>query len=145
VCLCLLPVFAICGVVPWILFHSVIVDMADNGHPRSSVITRVKIHTHAHRTVVWHLLWLRNFLQCRIMFYCSWGFCVWKIIWAVFGARGLVVRVTGYRSRDPGFVSRRYQIFWEVVGLERGSNGLVSITEKLLEWKSSGSGSRKRD
>jgi hypothetical protein len=34
---------------------------------------------------------------------------------------GLVVRVHGYRSRGPGFDSRRYQIFWEVVSLERGS------------------------
>jgi hypothetical protein len=32
---------------------------------------------------------------------------------------GLVVRVSGYRSISPGFDSRRYQIFWEVVGLER--------------------------
>jgi hypothetical protein len=55
----------------------------------------------------------------------------------------LVVRVRGYRSRGPGFDSRRYQIFWEVVGLERGPLSLVTITEKLLEWKSSGSGSRK--
>jgi hypothetical protein len=56
---------------------------------------------------------------------------------------GLVVRVPGYRSRCPGFDSRRYQMFWEVVGLERGPLSLVSITEELLEWKSSGSGSRK--
>jgi hypothetical protein len=55
----------------------------------------------------------------------------------------LVVRVPGYRSRNPGFDSRRYQIFWEVVGLERGQLSLVRITEELLEWKSSGSGSRK--
>jgi hypothetical protein len=34
---------------------------------------------------------------------------------------GLVVRVPGYRSRGPGFNSRRYQIFWEVVGLERAT------------------------
>jgi hypothetical protein len=54
-----------------------------------------------------------------------------------------VVRVTGYRSRGPGFDSRRYQMFWEVVGLERGPLSLVSITEELLERKSSGSGSRK--
>jgi hypothetical protein len=54
-----------------------------------------------------------------------------------------VVRVPGYRSRGPGFDSRRYQIFWEVVGLERGPLSLVRITEELLEWKSSGSGSRK--
>jgi hypothetical protein len=53
---------------------------------------------------------------------------------------GLVVR-----SRGPGFDSRRYQIFWKVVGLERGPLSLVSITEELLEWKSSGPGSRNRD
>jgi hypothetical protein len=53
---------------------------------------------------------------------------------------GLVVRVSGYRSRGPGFDSRRYQIFWEVVELERGPLSLVRITEELLEWKSSGSG-----
>jgi hypothetical protein len=29
------------------------------------------------------------------------------------------------------------------VGLERGPHSLVNITEELLEWKSSGSGSRK--
>jgi hypothetical protein len=43
----------------------------------------------------------------------------------------------GYRS---GFDSRSYQIFCEVVGLERGSLNLVSTIEELLEWKSSGSG-----
>jgi hypothetical protein len=57
--------------------------------------------------------------------------------------RGLVVRVPGYRSRGPGFDSRRYQIFLEIVGLERGPLSLVRIIEELLEWKSSGSGSRK--
>jgi hypothetical protein len=50
---------------------------------------------------------------------------------------GLVVRVPGYWSRGPGFVSRRYQIFREVVGLERGPLSLVSITEELLERKNS--------
>jgi hypothetical protein len=64
-------------------------------------------------------------------FYFPWPLC------------GLAVRVPGYRSRGPGFDSRRYQIFWEVVGLERDPLSLVSITEELLEWKSSGSGSRK--
>jgi hypothetical protein len=53
---------------------------------------------------------------------------------------GLVVRVPGYRSWGPGFHSRRYQIFWEVMGLERGQLKLVRITEELLEWKSSGFG-----
>jgi hypothetical protein len=38
------------------------------------------------------------------------------------------------------FDSRRYQIFWEVVGLERGPLSLVSTTEELLGRKGSGSG-----
>jgi hypothetical protein len=38
-----------------------------------------------------------------------------------------------------GFDSRRYQIFWEVVGLERGPLNLVSTIEELLGRKSSGS------
>jgi hypothetical protein len=58
---------------------------------------------------------------------------------------GLVVRVPGYRSRGPGFDSRRYQFFGEVVGLERGPLSLVRITEGLLEWKSSGFGLENRD
>jgi hypothetical protein len=39
--------------------------------------------------------------------------------------------------------SRGCQIFWEVVGLERGPFSLVRKSEEPLEWKSSGSGSRK--
>jgi hypothetical protein len=52
---------------------------------------------------------------------------------------GLVGRVPGYRSRGPRFDSRRYQILWEVVGLEWGPLSLVRIIEELLEWKSNGS------
>jgi hypothetical protein len=58
---------------------------------------------------------------------------------------GLVVRLPSYRSRGPGFVSRRYQIFPEVVGPERGPLSLVRIIEELLQWKSSGSGLENRD
>jgi hypothetical protein len=43
--------------------------------------------------------------------------------------------VPGYRSRGPGFYSQRYQIFWEVVGLERGPLSLVTTTEELLDRK----------
>jgi hypothetical protein len=57
---------------------------------------------------------------------------------------GLVFRVPGYKSRGPGFDSWRYQIFWDVVGLERGPLSLVRIIEELLEWKSSGSGLENR-
>jgi len=38
---------------------------------------------------------------------------------------GLVVRVSGYRYRGPGFDLRRYQIFRVVVGLEQGPLSLV--------------------
>jgi hypothetical protein len=43
-----------------------------------------------------------------------------------------------------GFVSRRYHIFWQVVGLERGPLSLVSIIEELLR-RNSGSGLESRD
>ena len=51
---------------------------------------------------------------------------------------GLVVRVSGYRYRGPGFDPRRYRIFWVAVGLERGPLSLVGLVrsiEELLEWK----------
>jgi hypothetical protein len=53
---------------------------------------------------------------------------------------GLVIRVPGYRPRSPGFHSQCYQIFWEVVGLERGPLSLVHTIEELLGRNSSGSG-----
>jgi hypothetical protein len=58
---------------------------------------------------------------------------------------GLVVRVSGYRSRGPGIDSRRFQIFWEAVGLELGPLSLVRTTEELLGRNSSGSGQQNRD
>jgi hypothetical protein len=39
-----------------------------------------------------------------------------------------------------GFDSRRYPIFWEVVGPELGPLSFVSTTEELFESKSSDSG-----
>jgi hypothetical protein len=44
---------------------------------------------------------------------------------------------------DSTLLNQRSQIFWEIVGLEGGPLSLVSITEELLEWTSSDSGSRK--
>jgi hypothetical protein len=46
---------------------------------------------------------------------------------------GLVVRVSGYRYRGLGFDSRRYQICWVIVGLERDPLSLVRSIEELLE------------
>jgi hypothetical protein len=43
------------------------------------------------------------------------------------------------------FDSRRYQIFWEVVGLERDQISLVNTIEELLLRKSSGSGLESRE
>jgi hypothetical protein len=47
--------------------------------------------------------------------------------------------------KRPGFGSRLYQIFLEVVGLERGPLSLMSTTEELLERKSSGTGLENRE
>jgi hypothetical protein len=47
---------------------------------------------------------------------------------------------SGLQIQRSGFDSRRYQIFWELVGLERGPLSLVSTIEKLLGRKRSGSG-----
>jgi hypothetical protein len=58
---------------------------------------------------------------------------------------GLVVRVPGYRSRGPGSISRAARFFRKVVGLERGPLSLVSITEEILERKSSDSGLENRE
>jgi hypothetical protein len=55
---------------------------------------------------------------------------------------GLVVRFPRFRFR---FASRHYQIFWEVVGLERGPLSLMSTSEELLERRSSGSGLENRE
>jgi hypothetical protein len=44
------------------------------------------------------------------------------------------------QNQRSGFDSRCYQIFWEVVGLERGPLSLVSTIEELLGRDSSGPG-----
>jgi hypothetical protein len=56
----------------------------------------------------------------------------WPPMW--FNSQSLWLQI-----QRSGFDSRHYQIFWEVVGLERGPLSLVSTTEKLLGRKSSGS------
>jgi hypothetical protein len=49
------------------------------------------------------------------------------------------------RIQRSGFDSRRYQIFWEVVGLERGPLSLVSTIEQLFGRKISGSSPDNRE
>jgi hypothetical protein len=60
---------------------------------------------------------------------------LWLIIIGNDRLCGLVVRVSGYRYRGPEFDSRRFQIFWEAAGLERGPLSLLRTTEELLERK----------
>jgi hypothetical protein len=63
------------------------------------------------------------------------------LVGEVFVTASGLVRVPGYRSRNPGFNSRCYQILWEVVGLERGPLSLVSKIEELLGRNTCTSGS----
>jgi hypothetical protein len=69
----------------------------------------------------------------------------WSLMATIHRLYGLVVRVSGYRSRGPEFDSRPYQIFWEIRGLERGPLSLVRTIEELMAWKSSSSGLENRD
>jgi hypothetical protein len=48
-------------------------------------------------------------------------------------------------TQRSGFHSRRYKVFGEVVGLERGLLSLASTIEELLGRKSSGSGLESRE
>jgi hypothetical protein len=58
---------------------------------------------------------------------------------------GLVVRVPRYRSRGSGIDSQRYQMFWKIVGLERGPLSLVRITEEIFKWETAAPGLENRD
>jgi hypothetical protein len=58
---------------------------------------------------------------------------------------GLLVRAPGYRAKGPGFDCQRYQLFWEVVGVERGLLSIVSATEELIARKRSCSGLENQD
>jgi hypothetical protein len=60
---------------------------------------------------------------------------VWKVYWPPLWSSSHSSWLQIQRSE---FDSRCYQIFWEVLGLERGPLSLVSTNEELLERKSSG-------
>jgi hypothetical protein len=113
-----------------------------------SLSTLFKFHFNAIPSISACVLQAVSFLVrvsvCLKMDQCGWkseflsNFCrsLPYLISALSGLCDLVVRVPGYRSRGPGFCSRRYQIFWEVVGLERGPLSLLSTIEELRPWGS---------
>jgi hypothetical protein len=94
---------------------------------------------------------------------CSGGRSFWlqngNVLWFLWGTNWIYVCYVE-ESRPPlwssgqssclqiqrsWFDSRRYQIFWEVVGLERGPFSLVSTIEELPGRKSRGSGLENRE
>jgi hypothetical protein len=78
-----------------------------------------------------------NMYQCLENEYLDWVYFrflrYWQPLWSSGPSSWLQIQ-------RCGFDSRRYQIFWEVVGLERGPLSLVSTIEELPERKSRGSG-----
>jgi hypothetical protein len=67
-------------------------------------------------------------------------FSVW-IMWPPLLSSG---HSSWLQIQRSGCDSRRYQIFWEVMGEERDPLSLVSTTEEIIQSKSSGSGPEKR-
>jgi hypothetical protein len=105
----------------------------------------------------WWIFIVRERLRYRTWYADSiwkWRICIYALSfpfwWQIRNIRVIVLdnrpplRSSGQspwlQIRRTGFDSRRYQIFWEVVGLERGPLSLVSTTEELLDKKGSGSG-----
>jgi hypothetical protein len=62
----------------------------------------------------------------------------WSLLWSIGQSPWL-------QTQRSGFDSRRYQMFWEVVGLERCPLIFVITTEELLRRKSNSSGLESRE
>jgi hypothetical protein len=73
--------------------------------------------------------WLQNGYVLCFLWGTNWSICYVEESRPPLWSSGKSSSLQIHRS---GFDSRRYQIFWEVVGLERGSLSLVSTTEELL-------------
>jgi hypothetical protein len=85
--------------------------------------------------------WLRcNSVSCTYICRCASMYaCLYRVsicMWPPLCSSG---QSSWLQIQSSGFDSRRYQIFWEVVGLERGPLSLVTTIEEVLERKSIGS------
>jgi hypothetical protein len=81
--------------------------------------------------------------DARISFYQQQVFIqLYYFIWPPLWSSG---QSSWLQIQRPRFDSRRYQIFWKVVGLERGPFSLMSTIEEVLGRKSSGSGLENRE
>jgi hypothetical protein len=94
-------------------------------------------------------LLLNNSHQKKMFFSRSCSNVFYLIFGLVIGRLGPSLWSSGQsfwlQIQRSGFDSRRYQIYWEVVGLERGPLSLVSTIEELLGRKSSGSALERRE
>jgi hypothetical protein len=72
--------------------------------------------------------------------YCIVAPCCKSLIYSLLIINRTVSVSSLLQIQRPGFDSLRYQIFWEVVALERGPLSLESTVEELLERKSTGFG-----
>jgi hypothetical protein len=103
-----------------------------------------------------NLAWLTKYIKsvsclCYALhlFWAQFWFCMPNIRNTIFMLIRPPLWSSGQSSwqqiQRPGFHSRHYQFFWEVVGLEPGQLSLVSTTEELLWRKSIGSGLENRE
>jgi hypothetical protein len=88
----------------------------------------------------WGFLWIGPILESGLYFRNVLFIVI--IIWQPLWSRG---QSSWLQIQRSGFDSQRSQIFWEVVGLERGPLSLVSTSEELLGRNSGGSGAEIRE
>jgi hypothetical protein len=116
VCVC------VCALVwNWMQIHS----------PRAALINVKRTDMFSSANRLWHL-WTRLKLDGNEQHFPSIRICI--VRWYLKSGKPYSQK-THTHTQWPGFDSRHYQIFWEVMGLERGPLSLVSTTEELLDRK----------
>jgi hypothetical protein len=106
--------------------------------PNSSETVNLPDLTASHVREEWFSKWIVIFM---LVLYSLFKFSIPKVLPPLWSSG----KSSWLQNQGSGFDSRRYQIFWVVVGLERGPLSLVSTNEELLERKNSGSGLESRE